>query len=233
MTHPDKLADDPFIVFGLIALLGAVTLWRWARSESKALRLMDGLPLARARSAAMGRCMVFGQVEPLGDLVVAPISGESVVWYRWEDANDDEWDWEEPEGNARASSQQPFRLVDGTESIVIVPRGARTFRTPSINHWYQPAYPPKTEAGRAAAGSHPAREWTIRAGDIMVAVGQLQPGQGGAGGDLPRLVDASPETPLIFAVGWDRVQAWNDKKKVRWARAGAVALFGAALYMIF
>ena len=233
MTHPEKLADDPFVFLGLLLFMPAAYLWQWAGSEAKALDEMDALPLGRVRSAAMGRCMVYGQVEALGDLVLAPVSGESVVWYRWEKSDIEEWDLDqaEPEERAGASSQEPFRLVDGDASIVIVPKNARAFRTEFVGRWEDAVLEPKTEKGKALLGKHPAREWSIRPGDILVAVGWLQPGQGLD--SPPRLVDAAPETPLLFAVGWDRVQAWNDKRRVRWARAAAIVLFCAAFYLIF
>lgn len=233
MQHPAKLADDPFVFFGLMLLVPASYLWRWAKSEAKALDEMDVLPMGKVRSAAMGRCMVYGQAEALGDLVVAPVSGEKVVWYRFEKTEDDQWDVDqvEPEEGQGASSQQPFKLVDRGESIVIVPKNARAFRTHAIHDWHDSASEPKTEAGKALLGASTAREWSIRQGDVMVAVGLLQPSKAGDG--VPRLVDASPETPLLFAVGWDKAQAWEDRKRVRWARAAAVLLGWAALYLIF
>ena len=230
MSSAAKWQDDPFVLLGFGLLVGSYYLWRWARREGSALGELDSLPLQRARSAAMGRCKVFGRVEALEALVVAPICGESCVWYRWERADIEQEEESEPNPFEGASSHHAFRLVDGAESIIIDPKNARAFRTSAGSRWFDAVIEPRTEAGKAMLGRHPANEWIIRPDDLMTVVGMLAPGRAG---EPTRMHDASPETPLLFAVGWDRAQAWNDRISVTWARACAVALFAASLYLIF
>lgn len=106
------------VASGLVAIALGL---RWLATRER----VRALPLARIRSAAMGPVQLSGTVVPCAPLV-APYSHVRAAWYRFEiqerrgDSQSHAWNTIEEGG----SGDIPFRLEDGTGSILIQPSGA-------------------------------------------------------------------------------------------------------------
>jgi hypothetical protein len=128
------------------------------------LRLRErvrAVPQARVRSLAMGSVELSGRVVPCVRLI-APFSRVACAWYRYEFQQLVARD-ESGEGYRTlyggSSGDLPFRLDDGTGSVLIQPAGAQVDVEPET-----------TPAGPAER----AREWILAEGETIFVVGVAQ-----------------------------------------------------------
>lgn len=161
---------------GLVAIAWGL---RWLATRER----VRALPLARIRSAAMGPVQLSGTVVACASLV-APYSHFRAAWYHFEiqerrgDSQDQGWITIEEGG----SGDIPFRLEDGTGSILIQPSGAEV-DVPTVT----------TEI---SADRLRAVEWVIAEGSGLFVLGFAQRREAGSG-DRKMVLDADADEVFV------------------------------------
>lgn len=171
---------------GLVAIAWGL---RWLATRER----VRALPLAKIRSAAMGPVQLSGTVVPCAALG-APYSHVRAAWYRFEiqerrgDSNNKAWITIEEGG----SGDIPFRLDDGTGSILVQPSAAEV------------DVPPVTTE---ISSDLRAVEWVIAQGSGLFVLGFAQRREPGSedpktvlDGDADEVfVGSSPGTPFLLS----------------------------------
>lgn len=137
MTYPEfiRAVQSPHFWAGFIpAVLAAggslIGLFR----QLSHLRLIADTPASLIRSAAQGYVELQGVTRMMdGDPIIAPLSGQRCVWYRYtvDEKAEDGGEWRTVE---RGVSDAIFHLDDGTGRCVIDPDGAEVIPS-STQHW--------------------------------------------------------------------------------------------------
>lgn len=133
---------DDFAAFsGFSCFAAGAGFWGGWRGIRRA-RLIEDVPTAKIRSAHQGYVELVGTARAMaGDPILAPLSGTSCCWYRYEVERRSGKSWKTVE---QASSDGLFLLVDDTGTCVIDPDHA-SVTTTHRDTWYGSRTPP---AGR-------------------------------------------------------------------------------------
>lgn len=176
ITHSSPVHFWLALVPLLVAAAACFVLFlRWLHRA----RLMADTPTAAIRSAPQGYVELEGIARMMdGDPVLAPLSGQRCVWYRYtvehKDAGDDDWRTVE-----RGVSESIFHLDDGTGRCVVDPEGASV--VPSVRMCWRGqlrrpgAAPLETGFWDLLLQSGPYRytEHRLQEGDPVYAVGHF------------------------------------------------------------
>jgi len=127
------------------------------------LRLIEDTPTARIRSAAQGYAELSGRAESMDEMpVVAPLSGEPCVWYRYK---------VEKLGDKHSrvidsgTSEALFLLVGSTGRCVVDPEDAKVVvRRKAV--WHAHRYPSPPRRGRDVGGLFGNLSLVVRLGGI-------------------------------------------------------------------
>lgn len=160
-----------------LSLLGAgalASLYYWWRNLQQ-LRLIEGTPLSRCRSAAQGYVALAGTQRIAPDhLCVGVMTGKPCTWWRYtveeKRRTRDGTKWVTI---MDTSSPVPFLIDDGTGQVMIDPTGAKV--TPSnMDRWRGdtnwPMHPPAMDM---EDGDYRYTEMRMSDGDPLFATGQL------------------------------------------------------------
>jgi hypothetical protein len=212
--EPDELALFG-VGQGVVLLSAGLVIGYGARRKARLLQVLQTVPLEKARSAAMGPCQVKGTAAPWRGSLVAPFSGKPCLWYRWEVRQHGTFDSEDERVGTRLAegeSQEPFGLEDDGGAIGIAPAGATFYGLPEADVWgdklLRPGVPGRPKGPQALAwlqehsdirGDREAREWILRAGDPIHAVGTMMPGPVTDTAYRP-VLQASASEPLTLTV---------------------------------
>lgn len=162
------------LLFLLLSAGAPVSLYYWWRKLQQ-LRLIEGTPLSRCRSAAQGYVALSGSQKTVpGHRCAGPMTGKSCTWWRYtvEQRSGAKGDKEWKTIND-ASSSLPFLVDDGTGQVMIAPEGAKvTFS--SFDRWRGdapwPAHLPDTNF---LSGEYRYTEMRMSEGDPIFAIGDL------------------------------------------------------------
>lgn len=162
------------------AVLVAGTAFRSLFRNLSHLRLIADTPASLIRSASQGQVELEGVTQMMeGTPIIAPLSGQRCVWYRYtvEEKIEGKDEWGVIESG---TSEAIFHLNDGTGRCIVDPDGAEVI--PSISqHWRglsrRPGAPPPEQSfwdRFAAAGKYRYSESRIAEGVPLYAMGYLK-----------------------------------------------------------
>jgi len=162
------------------AVLVAGTAFRSLFRNLSHLRLIADTPASLIRSASQGQVELEGVTQMMeGTPIIAPLSGQRCVWYRYtvEEKTEGKDEWRMIESG---TSEAIFHLNDGTGRCIIDPDGAEVI--PSIRqHWRglsRRSSAPPPEQGFwdrfASAGKYRYSESRIAEGVPLYAMGYLK-----------------------------------------------------------
>ena len=162
-------APQIFIATASAATAAGLAFFAWIDCHRRGRAVAD-TPTSLIASAAQGYVELAGTSRPLpGRQLVAPLSGESCVWYRYriERYDGDDWSIEEED-----ESETPFLIEDASGACMIQPQGAEmTGLKPST--WYND----QTDNARSwrvlARGDLRKTEWLLRADEEVHALGDF------------------------------------------------------------
>lgn len=165
-----------FIPAVLVAGSGFITLFR----NLSHLRLIADTPASLIRSAAQGYVELQGTTRMMeGEPVIAPLSGQRCVWYRYtvEEKTEGQGEWRVIE---RGLSEAIFHIADGTGRCIVDPDGAEVI--PSRRHHWRGntrrpgALPPSSGfwGPLARSGAYRYTESLIAEGAPIYLIGFLQ-----------------------------------------------------------
>ena len=183
MSYPEFIREvqSPHFWMGFFpAVLVAGTAFRSLFRNLSHLRLIDDTPASLIRSASQGQVELEGVTQMMeGTPIIAPLSGERCVWYRYtvEEKTEGKDEWRMIESG---TSEAIFHLNDGTGRCIIDPDGAEVI--PSIRqHWRglsrRPGAPPPEQGlwdRFASAGKYRYSESRIAEGVPLYAMGYLK-----------------------------------------------------------
>lgn len=166
----------PLLISAALAAAACFLLiFRWLHRG----RLLADTPTAKIRAAHQGYVELEGHARMMdGEPVIAPLSGQRCVWYRYtvEHKAEDRDDWRTVESG---TSEAIFHLDDGTGLCIVDPEGADI--TPSVTlRWRGQLRRPGAPPLRAGfwerllnRGCYRYTESRIREGDPLYAIGQF------------------------------------------------------------
>ena len=121
-----SIADNPNILIPIVGMIAGGFLFFAGLKWFGYKRLIENIPTSKIRAIAMGLVEIFGKVVPIEkNLLLSPFSNIDCVYYkytieRWV-KKDDNHHWQVVNSG---KTSLPFKLKDGTGSVLIDPVGA-------------------------------------------------------------------------------------------------------------
>lgn len=158
-------------------LLGAAavgSLYYWWRKLQQ-LRLLQGTPLSRCRSAAHGYVALSGTQRTVPDHPrVGPMTGKPCTWWSYSveelrgDDKNRKW-----VTISQATCSLPFIIDDGTAQVMIVPAGAKVTCSSSERWRGDTEWPSTSPSMGSKGGDYRYTEMRMDEGDSLYAVGDF------------------------------------------------------------
>jgi len=226
-------------LFSAAGVVGGTWLFVSAFKKLRLRRAVQDTPLARVRSAALGRDEFAGRALPAAQPLRGPFSGLPCVWYRWKV----EEERRDSKGNVhwttlgQGESFEAFALDDGTGSLRVEPRGAEVeptdplvYRTGGVLGAGLPPGPAAAEW--ASAGIFASRrrlsEWTVAPDTSVFAVGVLRSlADPATGTELKVLMQGTQGEPF-FISSRSRAEVERELAWSVWLRMAGGALLAVA-----